>query len=98
MSHTCHWPGCRRVVPPRMWGCRNHWFTLPKRLRDAIWREYRPGQEIDKNPSKEYLEVADEVQKWCYQYISDQRKAAETTVCMMEDAEEQRDWLADGKD
>lgn len=70
MRHTCHWPTCNKAVPPAMWGCKAHWFTLPKRLRDAIWKTYRPGQEIDKNPSAAYLKVADEVQKWCNEYIA----------------------------
>lgn len=64
MSHTCHWPGCKREVPPKMWGCRPHWFKLPKDLRDLIWATYRPGQEIDKNPSEDYLSAADAVQDW----------------------------------
>ena len=67
-SHTCHWPGCSREVPPRMWGCRAHWFTLPKRLRDAVWLQYVPGQEDRKDPSPAYLEVADRVQQWCLGY------------------------------
>ncbi|MGH8572085.1 MAG: hypothetical protein ACREX8_05860, partial [Gammaproteobacteria bacterium] len=50
-GHTCHWPGCGKPVPPAMWGCREHWFRLPKLLRDEIWATYRPGQEIDKEPS-----------------------------------------------
>jgi len=24
-------------VPPKMWGCKKHWFKLPKSLRDKIW-------------------------------------------------------------
>lgn len=64
MTHTCHWPDCTKPVPPRMWGCREHWFKLPKHLRDAIWKEYRPGQEIDKKPSVRYLAVAALVQGW----------------------------------
>lgn len=64
-KHTCHWPGCDEVVPARLWGCKRHWFTLPKVLRDRIWRHYTPGQEIAKNPSDAYLEVADDVQRWC---------------------------------
>lgn len=62
--HTCHWPGCRTTVPPKMWGCKSHWFQLPKYLRDKIWAAYVPGQEIRKDPSQEYLDVADEVQRW----------------------------------
>lgn len=62
--HTCHWPGCETQVPPAMWGCKPHWFKLPKRLRDAIWDEYVPGQEQRMDPSDEYLDVAIEVQAW----------------------------------
>ena len=63
-SHTCHWPGCERQVPPAMWGCKQHWFALPKPLRDAIWKEYRPGQEKDGTPNLRYLSVAQLVQEW----------------------------------
>ncbi|MGD9797565.1 MAG: hypothetical protein AB7V15_05585 [Acidimicrobiia bacterium] len=62
--HGCHWPGCETQVPPAMWGCKAHWFKLPKRLRDAIWDEYVPGQEARMDPSDEYLTVAREVQAW----------------------------------
>jgi len=47
-----------------MWGCREHWYRLPKFLRDRIWASYEPGQEIEMTPSGEYLNVTDEVQKW----------------------------------
>lgn len=47
-----------------MWGCKTHWFRLPKRLRDAVWRTYVPGQEITKTPSREYLAVVREVRLW----------------------------------
>lgn len=63
-NHTCHWPGCRRQVPPAMWGCKFHWFKLPLHLRNLIWATYRIGQEIDMTPSREYLEAAEKVQTW----------------------------------
>lgn len=62
--HDCHWPGCGKQVPPAMWGCRSHWFQLPKRLRDKIWAAYRPGQEVDRSPSRHYLAAAREAQEW----------------------------------
>ena len=62
--HTCHWPGCETKVPAAMWGCKRHWFRLPLALRNRIWRAYRPGQEVSKTPSAEYLAVAREVQAW----------------------------------
>lgn len=62
--HGCHWPCCDKQVPPAMWGCKLHWFKLPKRLRDRIWATYEIGQEVDMTPSDEYLAVAREVQDW----------------------------------
>jgi len=37
--------------------CLPHWRALPKKVQDAVWREYRSGQEIDKKPSLRYLSV-----------------------------------------
>ena len=62
--HTCHWPDCEKQVPPAMWGCKQHWFMLPRALRNKVWRAYRPGQEDSMDPSQDYLEVAREVQQW----------------------------------
>jgi hypothetical protein len=63
-NHTCHWPGCNVQVPPAMWGCKKHWYKLPKYLRDKIWNAYNPGQEITMTPSREYLDAAKEVENW----------------------------------
>jgi hypothetical protein len=63
-NHTCHWPGCNRQVPPAAWGCREHWFRLPKALRDRVWAAYHPGQEKTMTPSRAYLAVAREVEHW----------------------------------
>lgn len=63
-NHECHWPGCNKQVPPAMWGCRAHWFALPKSLRDDIWRTYRPGQEVNMTPSAAYVAAAKRVQAW----------------------------------
>ena len=63
-GHHCHWPGCNRKVPPAAWGCKEHWFKLPKELRDRIWKTFRPGQEESKTPSREYVEAARDVQAW----------------------------------
>lgn len=68
MSHTCHWSGCTKEVPPAMWGCRIHWFLLPKRLRDKVWATYVPGQEITKTPSETYIAVIHEVNEWILEH------------------------------
>lgn len=73
-QHHCHWPGCKRQVPPALWGCREHWFKLPKGLRDRIWATYRPGQEVTMTPSSTYLHVARQVQEWIAQHESSNAK------------------------
>jgi len=75
MGHSCHWPDCEIQVPPAMWGCAKHWYMLPKKLREQIWRLYVPGQEITKTPSEAYVLAAREVQEWCLAEIK--RKSEE---------------------
>lgn len=47
-----------------MWGCRSCWMRLPKDIRDAIWKAYRPGQEKDGRPSREYIRAARAARDW----------------------------------
>ncbi len=63
-KHECHWPNCKKQVPPAMWGCKDHWFKLPAVLRREIWLTYKVGQEITMTPSQAYLDAADKVEKW----------------------------------
>lgn len=63
-NHMCHWPGCQKIVPPALWGCRMHWFRLPPAIRTRIWKTYRPGQEISKTPSDEYIEAVKAALEW----------------------------------
>lgn len=58
MAHTCHATNCRVPVPPTMWGCRKHWFMVPKPIRDRIWQTYRAGQCDDMSPSGAYCQAA----------------------------------------
>lgn len=59
MSHHCHARGCSVQVKPELLMCRKHWFMVPRDIRDAVWRSYRPGQCDDKNPSKDWHTAAD---------------------------------------
>lgn len=38
--------------------CGSHWRMVSQRNQAAVWKHYRHGQEIDKRPSREYLEAA----------------------------------------
>jgi hypothetical protein len=79
MTHTCHWPGCNVEVPPAMWGCKSHWFKLPKPLRNRIWATYVPGQEITKTPDRSYLDAAKAVQEWIAGQIVFDGRSSEVT-------------------
>lgn len=68
-DHTCHWPGCTKQVPPALWGCKPHWKALPTRLQNRIWAAYRPGQEIDRDVSADYLAAARAVQDWIAEHL-----------------------------
>lgn len=63
-----------------MWGCKEHWFKLPRFLRDQVWAAYRPGQEIRKDPSIQYILVAKLVQLWIGEF-KEGRKLDEKTFC-----------------
>jgi hypothetical protein len=41
-----------------MFMCGSHWSRLPALHKSAVWKHYRRGQEIDKQPSIEYLIVS----------------------------------------
>lgn len=56
-DHFCHAQGCFIEVPPKMLMCYPHWRKVPKALKDAVWAEYVPGQEISKTPTTAYLTV-----------------------------------------
>jgi len=64
ITHYCHWPGCRTPVSPKLWGCKRHWYALPKELRNKVWDAYVPGQEIRKDPTGEYMDVMAELYAW----------------------------------
>ena len=57
-EHICHAKNCDLAVPPKKLMCKRHWFMVPPDLRKEVWREYRPGQEVDKEPTAEYLKAA----------------------------------------
>ena len=57
MTHRCHAHGCLRDVPPRFLFCAPHWHATRKTLQNAIWNEYRAGQEDRKDPTSRYLAI-----------------------------------------
>lgn len=58
VPHICQAQRCPVEVLPAMFMCQPHWFMVPPSLRDALKSSYRSGQESDKQPSAEYLAIA----------------------------------------
>ena len=58
MAHTCHALGCTKSVHPRYLMCPPHWRLVPKELQKAVWAAYEPGQEVRKDPTMEYIDIA----------------------------------------
>ncbi|GAB7145486.1 hypothetical protein LRC484719_40880 [Mycobacterium riyadhense] len=56
--HLCHARGCDTEIEPRLFMCPAHWAQVPPVLRESIKSTYRPGQELDKQPSEQYLAFA----------------------------------------
>jgi hypothetical protein len=61
LSHHCHWPGCDKEVPPKMWGCKTCYLKV---------LEIKSGlrQEITKDPSDEYMKAIIEAKIFCLRY------------------------------
>lgn len=58
--HICGWPECRRPVPLNEWGCKGHWFALPKEIRDEIWQGYRSAGKL----SPEWIAANEKALAW----------------------------------
>ena len=41
---VCPVDDCGKKIPPHMFSCRQHWFSLPKPARDLIWAAWRQYQ------------------------------------------------------
>lgn len=57
-AHVCHAQGCTVVVAPKLLMCPRHWRMVPAALKGTLWSHYRPGQEVGKNPTPQYLTAA----------------------------------------
>lgn len=57
-QHACHAHGCAVLVSPRLLMCSRHWMMVPSALKALVWSTYVPGQEVRKDPSREYLDAA----------------------------------------
>lgn len=57
-SHHCIMSNCAQEIPANRLMCRPHWKMVPQELQRAVWKHYRPGQEVDRNLSCDYMIAA----------------------------------------
>ena len=43
MSHECPANDCTQRVSVEMLMCRQHWYMVPKSLRNAVWNTWQDG-------------------------------------------------------
>lgn len=43
-THQCPRKGCKRRVPQNRLMCGACWFSLPKTIRDLVWRTWNGGK------------------------------------------------------
>ncbi|MGN6796292.1 MAG: hypothetical protein ACTHJW_28220 [Streptosporangiaceae bacterium] len=42
-TDECPIPGCNGQIDPSRLMCREHWYMVPKELRDQVWATWRSG-------------------------------------------------------
>lgn len=57
-THACPWPGCTQCVPRHLWGCKAHWYRLPRDLRERCAWAWRYGTFAD------HVKVLEEIDEW----------------------------------
>ena len=57
-EHRCHARRCDAHCQPEHLMCAKHWRMVPKKLQEAVWATYRPGQCDDMRPSQAWHEAA----------------------------------------
>lgn len=56
--HPCRAQDCPAELPTEVFMCPQHWSKVPAALRDSLKQTMQSGQEIDDNPSAEFLTFA----------------------------------------
>ena len=57
-THICPAPGCKKEISTKYFMCSEHWAKVDNADKIKINQFYRPGQEIDRNPSPLYVKAA----------------------------------------
>lgn len=58
MQHHCHVEGCNNTCIPKYLMCRRHWYKVPKRIQNLVYKYYRVGQCNDMDVSVEWFIAA----------------------------------------
>jgi len=58
--NTCPKPGCKNNIPRTMYACKPHWFELPQKIRNKIWKGYKESFTLWSHADKEAKEYWDD--------------------------------------
>jgi hypothetical protein len=54
----CPVRGCRAQLDPSRLMCRDHWYLVPKPLRDQVWATWRSGEGVFSPEHREAVRMA----------------------------------------
>lgn len=54
--NKCPHPKCDALKPNKMYSCRKHWFQLPSKIRDKVWKGFREDASLWLEADKEAVE------------------------------------------
>jgi hypothetical protein len=77
-AHTCPGPGCASQVPTEMLACREHWFQVPKALRDEVWASWRQLRQASAAAVVHDMDLQPEAEKAERRHDTAMRAAIET--------------------
>ena len=81
--HKCNWPTCAKQVCDSVWGCKEHFFTLPSKFREPILRALSRGRH---SPSTVHIDKTDpfaQAEHWAYTYILSESGLEERETALM---------------
>jgi hypothetical protein len=57
-ASRCPIPGCLSQIDPTRLMCRDHWYLVPKQIRDRVWATWQSGQRAFSPEHKEAVRKA----------------------------------------
>ena len=63
-AYVCQAAGCKTIIPPSMFLCRVHWFSLPEPMRAEIIVEELARETKDNLPNAALVAAVARAREW----------------------------------